>query len=300
MKQSVAMVVVLFAFIMGVPNKAFSGHYDRSHYAADYEIVVINRPVNIQGLTGLLFTNSAYTQPAGSFTFGLSAIGEDSDVPDYSIVQGGGTVTIGITDRIEVGIKGKMIATNLGSTTTREVGTGDTDLLLKWRFSSQGEIMPALAFGLGWTIPSDSEKGFSEVKYEGIKLMVIATGENRVLDDGFIGVYLEGQAVFIDQLHKTGQSPYKEKYGVINAGLLFPISDDNRVQFLLEYNAVVKKDIITLQDGNYNGVTAGLRFVTENFNISLGMQHLNRETSTPSPAVAAEINRLLGTISYRF
>jgi hypothetical protein len=192
---------VLFAFIMVGQNYAFArdeyGYYPR--YAADDQI--INRPVNMQGLTGLLFTNSAYTQPA-AVTFGLSGLGEDSDMPNYSVAQAAATITIGLSDRVEAGVRGKMFGTNFGSTTGPDTGAGDTDLLLKWNFSSQGENMPALAFGFGWTFPTgEPEMGFTEIKYESIKLMVIAAGENKILDDGFLGIYLEAQAVFNDQLH---------------------------------------------------------------------------------------------------
>lgn len=274
-----------------------NGHGYYSDYFADEE--VINRPVNTHGLTGLLFTNSAYTQPAGSVTFGLSSFVEDCNLPNYSVVQGAATITVGVTERVEVAAKGKAIATNVGSATNRELGAGDAELLVKWRFSSQGETMPALAFGFGWTFPTgSSEQGLTEIKYEGIKLMVLASAENRVLNSGFVGVYLEAQAVFNDQLHKDGESPYKEKYGVINAGILFPISDDNRLQFLLEYNRVLKKEIISLYEGNYTGVMPGLRFVTENFNISVGLQRINRELANSTSDISSD--RLATTINYRF
>lgn len=299
MKKAVIITMVLVAFIAGFNTKAFSrddyGFYP--HYAAHYQ--VINRPVNIQGLTGLILTNSAYTQPAGSVVFGISGQGEDSDTPNYSVAQGAATITIGVTDRVEVAIKGRTIGTGLGSSTDRSIGPGDTDLLLKWRFSSQGENLPALAFGFGWTFPTgDSDNGFTEIKYEGIKLMVIASSENRVLSDGFLGIYMEAQAVLNDQLHKREESPYKEKYGVVNAGILFPISDDNHLQFLFEYSRVVKRNFTVLYDRNYTGLMPGLRYVTDNFNISLGIQRINREDS--GPAADSKANRLMGTMNYRF
>ncbi len=289
---------LVFAFILGVHTPAFSreSYGALPKYAADDQI--INRPVNMQGLTGLLFTNSAYTQPAGSVTFGISGLGENSDIPDYSVAQGAATITIGLTDRVEAGVRGKMFGTNFGSSTGPETGTGDTDLLLKWNFSAQGENMPALAFGFGWTFPTgDPEMGFTEIKYESIKLMVIAAGENKVLNDGFLGIYMEAQAVFNDQLHKDGDSPYKEKYGVVNAGILFPLSDDNHLQLLFEYTSVLKRDYALLYDRNYRGVVPSLRYVTENFNLTLGLQRISRADAGPG---ANEANRFAGTMSYRF
>ena len=290
---------VFFAFIAGAQEQAFSRDSYRDYRSYSADGVIVNRPVNMQGLTGLLFTNSAYTQPAGSFTFGLAGLGENSEEPNYSIAQATASITIGLSDQVEAAVRGKMIGTNLGSSATVETGMGDADLQLKWRFSSQGETLPASAFGFGWTIPTgDSDKGFSEVKYESIKIMVIAAGENRVLDDGFLGIYMEAQAVFNDQLHKDADSSYKEMYGVINAGILFPLSDDNRMQFLLEYTRVVNRDIQMLYDKNYTGFAPGLRYVTDNFNITLGMQQITREDSAPGADPKA--TRIAGAMSYRF
>ncbi len=303
--KALAVVALVFIASLVVCEESYSrdGYdYDGSRYVDDGEVVVINRPVNIQGLTGLLFTNSAYTQPAGNVTFGLSVLAEDSSVPNFSIVQGGATMTVGLADTLEIGVKGKMIDKNLGSSTTEEVGAGDTDLLIKWRFLSQGEFMPALAVGLAWKFPTaDVTKGLSEVKYEGVTLMAIATSEKRV-EDTVIGLYLEAQAVFNDQYHgqprnTTADTSYMEKYGVVNAGLLVPISDDDHLQLMVEYNRVFKKDIETLYERNYSALTPGLRYVTENFNISVGVQRLNKEDTG---STAANDNRYVGTMSYKF
>lgn len=298
MRKAILGFFVLFAFIMGTQNQAFS----RDRYENDSLFIgddIINRPVNMQGLTGLLFTNSAYTQPAGSVTFGFSGLGEDSTKPNYSVAQGTASITIGLSDRVEAGVRGKMFGWNFGSSADRDAGLGDTDLLLKWRFSSQGQFFPALAFGLAWTFPTgDSEKGLTEIKYEGIRLMVIAAGENRVLDDGFIGIYMEAQAVLNDQLHADDKSPYREKYGVVNAGILFPLSDDNHLQFLFEYTRVLKRNYMMLYDRNYSGLVPALRYVTENFNLTVGVQQIDREDS--GPAADSKANRIAGTLSYRF
>jgi hypothetical protein len=253
----------------------------------------------MQGLTGLLFTNSAYTQPAGSVTIGFSGLGENSDAPDYSFGQAAASITVGLSDRIEAAVRGKRLGRNFGSSVEKEMGAGDTDLLLKWRLSSQGESLPALALGFGWTFPTgDNDEGFAEIKYESIKVMAIAAGENRVLDDGFIGIYLEAQAVFNDQLHQDDHTPYKDKYGVVNAGILFPLTDDNNLQFLLEYTQVTKRDRIILYDQNYTGIVPGLRFVTDNFSLTLGWQGITRKD--PVQQADKKIGRVAGAINYRF
>jgi len=290
---------MIFALLLPGGN-AFS--LDRyGPHSVDYsdvsDFVVMGRPVNIQGLTGLLITNSAYTRAAGEVAIGLSASLEDSSDPNYSIVLGALTATIGLTDRFEVGLKGKMVATNVGSDTTREVGQGDTDVLLKWRISSQGDTLPAFALGFAYTFPTgDSTKGFNEVEQQGIKLMLIATSENKILDDSFIGVYFEGQAVYNDQIHRVGAVAKEEAYGVINAGLLFPISDDNRVQLGLEYNKVFKKDIVTLNEGNYTAFTPSLRYAGDIFYAQAGVQFLSVDTTSPPRAD----KRLIGSLGLIF
>jgi len=258
--------------------------------------LVVNRPVNIQGLTGLIITNSAYTQPAGRLAVGLSAVGENSNKPDYSAAQGIFTATYGVTDRIEVGIKAKGLATNLGSTKTRESGIGDTDLLFKWRLSSQGETLPAFAIGLAYTIPTgDASKGLSDVKHEGIKLMLIGSAETKMSDGFVIGMYLEGQIVWNDQISRDSDNPYADKYGVLNFGLLVPVTESRQLQAILEVNYITKKDHPTLFDMNGTAVTPGLRYVTPRWNVTAGVQFQNRELQG-----ATIDERYIGTVSYLF
>ncbi len=303
MRKAISGILVLIVFIIGFQDQAFSdGSGLLPRWSADG--LIVNRPVNMQGLTGLLFTNSAYTQPAGSITFGLSGLGERNSDLNYSLAQGTASITIGLANRLEAAVRGKMFGLKIGGftdqVTERTAGQGDTDVLLKWRFSSQTDIIPALAFGLSWTFPSGvAEKDFSEVKNESIKLMLIATGENRVLTHGFVGIYLEAQAVYNDELHDNRESPYKDRYGVVNAGILFPLTDEHNLQFLLEYNRVYNRDRVFLYDGNYNGVVPGLRFVTDDFNVTLGFQRIKREDDS-DPSGYRRSNRFAGTIGYRF
>jgi hypothetical protein len=258
--------------------------------------VVVNRPANVQGLTGLIITNSAYTQRKGRIVAGLAAIAENSQEPDFSIAQGIATVTAGVTDRIEVGLKAQVVGTNFGSSETREIGVGDTDLLFKWRISTQGETLPSIALGLAYTLPTGEEsKGFRSVEHEAIRFMVIGTSEQEMPGDYFIGIYFEGQIVNTDRLPGEDAKPYSEKYGVVNVGLLFPLTESRSLQAILEYNTVVKKDIPSVYEQNHKAYMPGLRYVTENFNISLGLQFINRE----DPVFEDDL-RYIGTLSYAF
>jgi hypothetical protein len=297
MKILIAGVMGLLLILStGYQALALTGYSEQEYAFNDDPSIVVNRPVNVQGLTGLIITNSAYTQRKGSMVIGLSALAEKSSKPDFSMLQGIATVTGGVTDRIEFGAKTKVIATNSGGSDTRKTGVGDTDLLCKWRISSAGENLPAMALGLAYTLPTaESSKGLNEVKREGIRLMVIGSSEKEMPGDFAFGVYFEGNIVFIDKLRRPSTSLYADTYGVINAGVLFPLLENRRLQAIVEYNQVVKKKTVTLYDENLVAVMPGLRYVTPSLNISLGVQFLRRDQTG-----AENSNRYVGTLSYAF
>lgn len=258
---------------------------------------VVNRPPNVQGLTGLIMTNSAYTQPKGHIVAGLASIAQNSNDPNFSILQGIATVTAGVTDSVEIGLRAQLVGTNLGSSKNREFGFGDTDLLAKWRITSQGETMPAIALGLGYTVPTgDKEQGIRTVEDQAIRVMLIGTTEHEMPGDYFIGIYFEGQIVYADRMpwEKTGKGD-GERYGAVNAGLLLPLNDARSLQAMLEYNTVVKKDITSAYAPNYFGIMPGLRYVTPEWNVSLGIQFYN-----PTDPDMTDNLRYLGTLSYAF
>lgn len=288
-------ILLLLTSNQAISQYSYSYLNPESEYRDDPSVVV-NRPANVQGLTGLIITNSAYTQPKGRIVMGLATIAENSKEPNFSIIHGIVTVTAGVTDRIEVGLKAQMVATNLGSSITRETGAGDTDLLLKWRITTQGETLPSIALGLAYTLPTgDEEKGFQSAEHASARLMVIGTSEQEMPGDYFIGIYFEGQIVYSDLERGAEPKPYAEKYGVFNAGLLFPLTEGRSLQAIFEYNTVFKKDIPSVYEQNHKAYMPGLRYVTENFNISLGVQFLNREDLAFKDDL-----RYIGTLNYAF
>jgi hypothetical protein len=294
MKISTSVVLVLCILLFTAHQAAAWDDYAQNN--TDDPSIVVNRPVNVQGLTGLILTNSAYTQRRGDMVIGLSGLAEDSTSPDFSIAQGIVTITGGITDRIEFGAKVKVVSTNLGSSNTSETGLGDTDLLCKWRVTSAGETLPAIALGLAYTVPTgDEAKGLSEAKKEVIRVMLIGSTEKEMPGDYFLGVYFEGQIVLVDQIKRPVTSPYGDQYGVFNAGILFPLTQNRQLQFLVEYQEVVKKDVVTVFDQDHSAVMPGLRYVTPDLNISLGVQFLHRDQ-----AGIGNNEQYVGTISYAF
>lgn len=258
--------------------------------------MLINRPVNLQGLTGLIMTNSAYTQPKGSITIGVASIAEDSDDPNFSIIRGITTITAGLTDSLEASLRANAFAINLGSSKTREEGFGDIDLMLKWRLTEQTDLLPAIALGFSYTAPTgDEQKGFRGVEDQSLRLMVIGTSESEIPENIVLGMYFEGQLVYNDRLPWEDADYQSDKFGVVNAGLLVPITKSRELQAILEYNTVVKKNFPSVYEEDHQAVMPALRFVTENLNISMGVQ-LYRRTDGDS----SKTNRYLGTLNYRF
>jgi len=259
-------------------------------------IKVINRPPNIQGLTGLIMTNSAFTLPAGSIAIGVSALIEDSKVPEYRIIQTPLTITVGLTDTIEAGIKAKYVSYDITSPKTTESGLGDTEVALKWRWKTHSATSPELAIGVAGIIPTaDETKGLNEVTDWGAKFMVMATSETKIFNNSFLGIYLEAQAVFIDGFSAGYATSTQDRYGVLNAGLLLPISPNNHLQAMLELNKTLKARGASPDASNQTGITPALRYVTESLSITAGAQFLRKDTIGYDDTI-----RWIGTISYQF
>jgi hypothetical protein len=307
MVYRMAVRTVLFFFCMswlpGTNNISLAQTYDRDddlysrEAREDETLKVVNRPPNIQGLTGLITTNSAFTRPAGSIAIGVAALGEDSRVPNYSIIQVPVTLTIGITDTIEAGLKAKYV--NFAK--SLESGMGDSEVALKWRWNTHSTTSPELAIGVAGIIPTaDETTGLNEVTDWGAKFMVMATSETKIFKNSFLGIYLEAQAVFIDGFSAgstTNATNTQDRYGVLNAGILLPISPNNQLQVMLEVNDTFKKSRknVILGEGDQLGVMPGLRFVTDSLNITAGAQFLRKDAAGFEDTI-----RWVGTMSYQF
>jgi hypothetical protein len=265
---------------------------------AENVILVINRPPNIQGLTGLMVMNSAFTQPAGTLAVGGSVLFEDSDKPNYHIIQAPITLTLGITDTIEAGIKMKYVDYDIATPKAREGGLGDSEVAVKWRWKTHSATSPELAIGLAGILPTGSDsKGLNDVTHWGAKFMVMASSETRIFSNSFLGLYVEAQAVYIDGVGSSHKTITQDKYGVLNAGVLLPISTDNRLQAMIELNDTLFKRInnTPLAEGDQIGITPALRYVTKTLNFTAGAQFLHKDTKGYEDSI-----RWIGTVSYRF
>lgn len=268
---------------------------------AGEEVSIINRPPSIQGLTGLLITSSAFSEPVNRVSVGVSLTAESSKHPDYDVLQLPMTLTYGVTDAVELGLKAKYVQIDdrRGMLPLHNRGSGDTEVLAKWRFIGQQENFPAVAVGISGILPTgDKDKNLNEVVHWGAKLLVLASSEAPIFGEYLLGLYLEGQAVFIDEFIKSGtKTPGAERYGVINAGILFPFALENRLQAIVEYNQLLYKDSFmpTLLEGNYSALTPEIRFVTKDLSVTVGAQMIHKERAGYGNTV-----RYVGTVSYSF
>jgi hypothetical protein len=244
------------------------------------ELDIINRPVNVSGLTGLLFTTSPYTLPKGSVELGISILNETSDVPKYTITEFPVSVTVGLPKNSELALKTsyfnvKEPLTGPGASSYQRK-TGNLELSYKWNFLPQQEdsIRPALAFIMTGIIPTDNyqDKVIDGVNHWGIRFG-LSTGTDINWRDYLLGIYADVQA----QGQDLTQKDLRDLYGIFNVGLLFPISKYRNLQMFVEYTLVFGRDRVTLAGGDYSGLTFGVRLVSERFNLSVGSQFLYKQ-----------------------
>ena len=263
------------------------------------EDLAFNRPTNIQGLTGLLITNSAFSRPADTIAIAASLEMESSDRPKFDVFQIPMTITYGITDEIELGIKAKMVSIDdkSGNVAEKHSGIGDTEILLKSRVVEQQENFPAVAIGFGGILPTGKEsESVNEVTHWGVKIIMLASSETPILNGRLLGLYIEGQLIFIDAFTKgSGNTPTAEQYGVFNLGVHTPLAFDNRLQAIIEYNRLTDKNRNTLKEQDYNAFTPALRFVTANLSVTFGAQLMIKSTTGYEDTV-----RYISTVSYTF
>ena len=271
-----------FALLTAFPSVVFA-----------QELEMINRPVNTSGLTGLLVTTTPFTLPTRSFEIGVAGLSENSTTPDFTTTELPViTITAGIAHNMEVCLKGSYYEiTEISGNKVR--GTGDTELSYKWNFLPQKEdsLFPAVALIITGIIPTSGEDtALKEVHHWGTRLGLSA-GSEITLGTYALGIYTDAQVVVQDVSDDTS----RDSYGIVNAGLLFPISKYRNLQMLLEYTIVNGKNKITVSGGDYSAITPGLRLVSERFNISMGIQFLHKQTPGYENS-----SRVVGMMSFKF
>jgi hypothetical protein len=257
------------------------------------ELEMINRPVNTSGLTGLLFTTTPFTLPSRSVELGVAVLSESSTIPKYTITElPVVTITTGIAHNMELGLKGSYFQiTEVGGNKAR--GAGDAELSYKWNFRPQKEDspIPAVAIMITGIAPTgDKDIALKEVHHWGTRLGLSA-GSEFTWGAHVMGIYADAQMVVQD----VSDENFRDSYGIVNAGLLFPISKYRNLQMLLEYTMVSGKDRITVSGTDYSAITSGLRLVSERFNFSIGTQFLHKQITGYENS-----SRVVGMMSLKF
>lgn len=263
-------------------------------HAEDLEMV--NRPVTIFGLTGLLFTTSPYTQPVGNVEIAGSVLSENSLKPEYRITEYPFSVTIGMKHNSEVALRSSFFYIKEGPTGTATISrqTGDLELSYKWNFMPQREYsrMPAVALILTGIIPT--EKGspglVSSLSHWGMRIGLSA-GTEIAWKEHILGIYADAQMAGQD----LNDSALGDIYEIANAGVLFPISKYRNLQMFAEYSIVHGKEFTTLSGDDYTSLSYGLRLVSERFNLTLGSQYFHKRSELYDRS-----GRVCGLISIKF
>lgn len=237
------------------------------------ELEMINRPVNAQGLTGLLFTTSPYTLPRRTFEIGLSTLSERSFSPDYMVNGFPVTVSYGLSRSMEVALKGSYwYQENAIQEASR--GFGDAELAFKWcvvpprEFSSR----PSVAIMLKGMVPTgDRTAGTNTVINWGAGIG-LSVGAELFLEDYVMGYYADGMLLAQD----LSNTEKRDQYYTANAGILLPISKYRNLQMFLEYNILHDHDRISMYEVDYTALTYGLRLVNSRYNLTFGTQFKHR------------------------
>jgi len=256
------------------------------------DLELINRPINTSGLTGLLFTSSPFTLTPGVVEFGVSTISENSAAPDYTITEYPVSITSGLAHNMEIAVKNAYFQKKEG-VSNRKRGEGDIELSYKWNFLQQPEYSasPAIAFiATGIAPTANDDFKMNGVNHWGARIGFSA-GSEITWRDHVLGCYADTQLAIQD----LSDERVRDRYGLFNAGLLFPISKYRNLQMLVEYNMVNGRRKLGVESANYTAYTYGLRLVTERFNFSMGTQFLHKQVEQSNNS-----GKVIGTISMKF
>ncbi len=256
-------LAALAGFLLGCPA------------ASAQELDIINRPVNIHGMSGLIETSSPYTLPPHTIEVGLAALSEQSAVPDLSFNQMPLlTISYGASSSSEVAFRTSYIHTTTDQE-AKQRGAGDAELSWKWIFLEPKETSSTPGAGLFLTaivpLTRKNEAAIGGVAHWGAKLG-ITLGRELYWGDQLLGLYADGQIIVRDLTDDL----IRDRYTMANLGLLLPISKNRNLQVIAEYGATSGVDKPTTDTIDHTVITFGLRLVTERLNITIGTQFLRK------------------------
>ena len=242
------------------------------------ELEMVNRPVNSNGLTGLLYTTTPYTLASGVIEAGFAFISEDSVKPAYTLDEYPVVIAAGIGHDMELAVRSTYFSQQTGTSLIRKSrGSGNLEVSFKRTVKPQQEYsaIPAVAIMLTALFPpDDSNSGYAQVRNWGAHIGVSA-GSEISWDEHTLGIYADTSIA----LHDLSNSRYRDRYVSMNAGLLMPISKQRNLQLFLEYGVVRGKDVVNIYGLGYSAITYGLRMVSERVNLTIGTQFKHKELS---------------------
>lgn len=258
------------------------------------ELEMINRPMNTTCLTGLMVTTTPFTLDTGMVEAGLVSISENSNKPDYILTEYDVCMAVGISRSMELAVRGSFLHLEDGLS-IEERGIGDAEVSWKWNIIHQNEndASPGVSLLLAGIAPTGiKQPDLGRVQNWGMRLGM-SVGSEISWEDHIIGIYADGQVVLQDLSNVLK----RDAYHIINAGILLPISKYRNLQLILEYNIVSGRDVKTRADiMDHTAVTSGIRLVSERFNLSIGMQLLNKEKTIPE---IEDSTRIIGIVSIK-
>ncbi len=228
-------------------------------------------------------------------TFELAAgtSSQTSTIPDLTLNEVPIiSLTLGIAHNMELAAKGSYLHLKEDGQQTQR-GSGDTELSFKWNFLPQTESSPYPAIAVTLTgIAATGTKNLNvgAPAHWGARCG-LSIGREITWTDHVLGAYIDGQL----EAHDLSDDRYKDWFGTLNIGLLYPISKYRNLQLIIEYNLVSGIDKISSVGGNYSGFTYGLRMVNERFNLTIGAQFLRNDVQGFQDA-----SRIIGMGSIKF
>lgn len=284
MKRLCSILISLLALSLALSRPAASADFE--------ELEVVNRPVNTSGLTGLIATTTPFTLPSGFLEIGVSTMSETSTVPKFTITEYPLSIAYGAARNMEIAVKGSYLYREEGSNPARKRGAGDTELLSKWNFLPQreGSSLPSLAAILAvFGLTGDPDNGLNRVHNWGARIGLSA-GREIVWGDHVAGIYADAQLAVRD----LNEVQYRDRYSIVNAGVLLPISKQHNLQIILEYSTVNGKRFDDIDGGDSSTITYGLRLVNERFNLTVGSQYIHKKLQGYDTS-----SRVVGTLSIK-
>ncbi len=188
----------------------------------------------MSGLTGLVFTTTPFTLPKRSIEIAAATLSENSSVPDITVSELPVlSISAGIAQNMELALNTSQYHMTISQGKTTK-GMGDTELSYKWNFLPQTEasLYPAVALIVTGIAPTgDRDLNLGVVAHWGAKFG-LSVGSEITWGDHVLLASADGQMV----VHDSTDERFRDIYGIMNIGLLYPISKYRNLQVLAEYN----------------------------------------------------------------